>query len=396
MQIIDLNKHLAIPPVLRLGFRPFFLTGTVFALLALPLWLFALTGHTNGWEPAGGWLGWHRHEMFFGFGAAIIAGFLLTAVQNWTGQPGLSGRPLAALAVLWLAGRLAWLVGAPAWLLLPLELVFLPAVAAVLGRSVWKVRQVRNYPVVLVLLLLTLANAIVTTGVVTGNDVLQLRGAMTGAWVIVTLLGLIGGRVIPFFTRRGLNLKGDGKDLRWVDWLSLSGGVTLVALTATGLADSPSAGMAVVCFSLALGHSFRVFYWYNHGIWRVPLLWSLQLAYAWLVVALFGFGLWHAGVLDRLSVPLHALTVGGMAGAILAMVSRVTLGHTGRELSPPPAMTLAFALLNAGGLLRVAVAPWWGVPGLWLAATCWVLAFGIFVRYYAPMLVAARVDGHPG
>lgn len=396
MQIIDLNKHLAIPPVLRLGFRPFFLAGTAFALLALALWLLALTGHTSGWEPAGGWLGWHRHEMFFGFGAAIIAGFLLTAVQNWTGQPGLSGRPLAALALLWLAGRLAWLAGAPAALLLPLELAFLPAVAAVLARSLWKVRQVRNYPVVVVLLLLTLANAMVTLGVARGNVLLQQRGAMTGAWVIVTLLGLIGGRVIPFFTRRGLALKGNGEDLRWVDWLSLGGGVTLVGLTASGLADAPSAAMAVVCFSLAFGHSMRSIYWYDHGIWRVPLLWSLHLAYAWLVLALFGFGLWHAGAIDRLSLPLHALTIGGMAGAILAMVSRVTLGHTGRELKPPAAMTLAFALLNAGVLVRVTIAAWWPLPGLLLAGACWLVAFGLFLRFYAPMLWSARVDGHPG
>lgn len=396
MQIIDLNKHLAIPPVLRLGFRPFFLAGTAFALLALPLWLLALAGHTSSWAPAGGWLGWHRHEMFFGFGAAIIAGFLLTAVQNWTGQPGLSGRPLAALAALWLAGRLAWLAGAPAPLLLPLELAFLPAVAAVLGRSLWRVRQVRNYPVVLVLLLLTLANAMVTTGVATGNTVLQQRGAMTGAWVIVTLLGLIGGRVIPFFTRRGLNLKGNGEDLRWVDWLSLGGGITLVGLTASGAADVPEAAMAVVCFSLAMGHAIRAYHWYDQGIWRVPLLWSLHLAYAWLVLALFGFGLWHAGAIDRLSLPLHALTVGGMAGAILAMVSRVTLGHTGRELQPPATMALAFAALNAGVLARVGVAAWWPQPGLVLAGCCWALAFGLFLRHYAPMLVAARVDGHPG
>jgi uncharacterized protein involved in response to NO len=334
--------------------------------------------------------------MLIGFGGAIIAGFLLTAVQNWTGQPGLSGRPLAALAALWLAGRLAWLAGAPGWLLLPLGLAFLPATAVVLGRSVYKVRQVRNYPVVAVLLLLTAADALMSLGAVRGDAALQQRGGMTAAWAIVTLLSLIGGRVIPFFTRRGLDLNGKAEDLRWVDWLTLGGGVTLVALTAGGAADRANAAMAVTCLSLALAHCFRVYHWYDHRIWRVPLLWSLQLAYAWLVVALFGLGLWQAGVIASLSLPLHALTVGGMGGAILAMVSRVTLGHTGRELTPPAAMTWAFALLNAGALMRVGLAAVLPQAGLLLGGACWILAFALFLWHYAPMLVTARVDGHPG
>lgn len=396
MQIVDLNKQLAIPPILRLGFRPFFLGGSVFALLALPLWLLAINGLTSDWQPAGGWLAWHRHEMFFGFGAAIIAGFLLTAAQTWTGRPGISGTPLAALAALWLAGRLAWLAGAPAWLLLPVELAFLPVVALILGRMLWQVRQARNYPVVLVLLLMTLANAMVTVGVVTGNALLQHRGGMTGAWVIVTLLGLIGGRVIPFFTRRGLDLKGKSLDLGWVDWLALGGGITMVGLTAVGLADQAHAAMAVLCFSLGFGHLRRTINWYDHGIWRVPLLWSLHLAYGWLVLSLFGLGLWHAGFIGSLSLPLHALTVGAMSGAILAMLARVTLGHTGRELVPPAAMKWAFALLHAGVLARVGLVLLWPAPALVLAAIGWTLAFAIFVWHYAPMLWRARVDGHPG
>lgn len=396
MQIIDLKQHQSIPPVLRLGFRPFFLGGAAFALAAVLLWLIALNGLTSVWQPAGGWLGWHRHEMFFGFATAIIAGFLLTAVQNWTGRPGLAGKPLGWLAALWLAARLAWLANAPGWLLLPLELAFLPVVMVVLGRPIWQVRQVRNYPVLLVLLVLTGANAMVTAGVVSDNATLQQRGGLAAVWVIVTLLGLIGGRVIPFFTRRGLDLKGKAEDLRWVDWLALGGGLCMAGLTAAGLADRAHGAMAVLCFSLALGHCFRVVHWYDQGIWRVPLLWSLHLAYAWLVVGLFGLGLWQAGVIAAPSLPLHALTMGAMGGAILAMVARVTLGHTGRQLLPPAAMGPAFALLNAGVVARVGVAALWPAPGLALAGLCWALAFAIFLWHYAPMLVAARVDGHPG
>lgn len=395
MQIIDPNRHLAIPPLLRLGFRPFFLAGSVFALLALMLWLPALTGHLV-WQPAGGWLAWHRHEMLFGFGAAIIAGFLLTAVQNWTGRPGLSGWPLAGLVAVWLAARVAWLGNAPTALLVPLELAFLPLVAAAMARTLWVVRQTRNYPVVLVLLLMALADGLAMLGLVQGDAGLQRRGVLAGIWVIVTLLGLIGGRVIPFFTARGLALKKSAPPLDWLAWMLLAGGMLMTLFTVAGLTLVPHAALAVLCFQLAAGHLLRLLHWYEPGIWKVPLLWSLHLAYAWLVLALFGLGLWHTGLLQSLGPPLHALTMGAMGGAILAMLARVSLGHTGRELRPPRGMSLAFALLHLGVLARVGLIVPWPLPALQLAVICWLLAFGIFVWHYAPMLVSARVDGHPG
>lgn len=395
MQITDLNRELAMPSLWRLGFRPFFLAGSVFALLALPLWLLALTGHFT-WQPAGGWLAWHRHEMLFGFGTAIIAGFLLTAVQTWTGRPGLSGWPLAGLAALWLAGRLAWLLGTPAALLLPLELAFLPLVALVMARTLWAVRQVRNYPVVIVLLLMVLADAVAMSGFVQGDDALQRRGALAGLWLIVALLGLIGGRVIPFFTQRGLALKDAPPPLANLAWGLLGGALLIALLTAAGIGLAPHPIMAALCLALGLGHLLRLYHWYQRGIWRVPLLWSLHLAYAWLVPGFIGVGLWHAGLLESLGQPLHALTVGAMGGAILAMLARVTLGHTGRELVPPAAMSPAFALLHIAVLARVLLVGWWPMPALTLSTLCWSLAFGIFVWYYAPMLWRARVDGRPG
>ncbi|HET8731343.1 MAG TPA: NnrS family protein [Moraxellaceae bacterium] len=396
MQIIDRDRALSIPPLWRMGFRPFFLGGTFFAVLAIALWLTALNGITTNPVPVGGWLAWHRHEMFFGFGAAIVSGFLLTAVQNWTGQPGLSGRHLAALAGLWVAGRLAWAGGAPVVLLLPLELAFLPTVAAIVAWQLWRVRQWRNYPVVAVLGLMAVADALVTVGALRGDAELQRRGGLAAAWVIVTLLGLIGGRVIPFFTRRGLALKGTPEDLRWVDWLAMGGGLFMIFLTLSGWSDHPQAALTVLCGSLALAHLFRVIYWYDHGIWKVPLLWSLHLAYAWLVVSLAGLALWHGGLIATLGLPLHALTVGAMGGAILAMVARVSLGHTGRELRPPAAMGMAFALLNVAALGRVGVAAMWPKVGLLLAGACWIAAFGLFCGCYAPMLLRPRADGNPG
>ena len=178
MQVLDRRKALQIPPIWRLGFRPFFLGGSLYALLAIPLWIAALSGLLGNWQPAGGWLAWHRHELLFGFGAAIIAGFLLTAVQNWTGQPGLSGKPLAALAGLWLAARVGWLCNLPLPVLLPLEAAFLFAVAALMGQQVWRVRQKNNYPIVAVLLLLASVNCLLLFGLATGDDGLQRRPLM--------------------------------------------------------------------------------------------------------------------------------------------------------------------------------------------------------------------------
>lgn len=396
MQIVDREQALSTPPLWRMGFRPFFLGGTLFAVLALAQWVLVLNGITSMLVPAGGWLAWHRHEMFFGFGAAVVAGFLLTAVQNWTGRTGLSGRPLLALFALWIAGRLAWVAAAPGWLLLPLEVAFLLAVAGVMAQQLWRVRQWRNYPVVTVLLLMAAADAVLTSGALRGDMEIQRRGGLAATWVIVTLLGLIGGRVIPFFTRRGLDLKGKPEDLRWVDWLALGGGCFMVLLTLTGGADHPQAAVAVLCGSLAVGHLFRVIYWYDHGIWHVPLLWSLHLAYAWLVTSLAGLALWHAGVIATPGFPLHALTVGAMGGAILAMVARVSLGHTGRPLTPPAVMALAFACVNVAAFGRVGVAALWPRAGLLLAGAAWIIAFSLFCACYAPMLLRPRADGHPG
>ncbi len=396
MQLVDRKALLQIAPLWRLGFRPFFLAGTVFAALAMPLWLGVLAGWWPAWQPAGGALAWHRHEMLFGFGAAIIAGFLLTAAQNWTGRPALSGAPLAALAGLWLAARLAWLLGAPLWLLIPLEIAFLPAVAVVLGRMLWAVRQVRNYPIVGVLALLTLADLLVLAGLAQANDAWQRQGVIAALWLVAVMMGLIGGRVIPFFTQRGLGRTAQVPALPWLEWGALSGLVLLALLSASGLALAAQAWLGALFALVALLHGVRLARWHDAGLWRVPLLWSLHLAYAWLVLALAGQALWHFGLLGNASLALHALGVGGMGGLILAMVARVSLGHTGRPLQPPRAMAWAFALLNLGAAARVLLPPFFPLGSLHLAGAAWVAAFTLFVWHYAPMLCRPRLDGQPG
>lgn len=395
MLIVDKRTALAIPPLLRLGFRPFFLLGSLLAALAIPLWIVAWLGGWHSLQPQGGWLAWHRHEMAFGFAGAIIAGFLLTAVQNWTGRPGLSGRPLGALVVLWLLARAAWWQPwAP--LLLLSNLAFFAAVAAVMARQLWAVRQTRNYPIVGVLLLLGLVDGLSLVGVQMQDDGLQRQGVLAAVWLVAAMMGLIGGRVIPFFTQRGLGRVQQVPAWEWLDQSLLLGSVLIALLHAAGLALRPGPLLAALFALLALGHGIRLGRWFDKGLLRVPLLWSLHLAYAWLVLACAGMALWHLGLLDTPSPALHGLTIGAMGGLILGMLARVSLGHTGRPLELPQGFALAFVLLNLAAMLRV-----FGVGihyslALWLAAALWTGAFALYLYRYGPMLCRTRADGHPG
>lgn len=396
MNVIDRRQALAVTPFFRLGFRPFFLLGSVLAMLAIPLWIMGLNGWFADWQPTGGWLAWHRHELLFGFAAAIIAGFLLTAVQTWTGFPGLSGKPLMVLTALWIAARVAWLVGAPVWCVVLLDGLFLPLVAAQMARSVWPVRQVRNYPLVVILVLLAIANGVTLYGIATGNDQLQRQATIGGVWFVAALMSMIGGRVIPFFTQRGLLRKDGVTPWPKLDWAILVGTALLSVTLMFGWAMQTNSLIGIAFACLGVAHLIRIVRWYDAGIWHVPLLWSLHIANAWIGVACIAMALWHFSVLANMSLAVHALTVGAMGGLILGMIARVTLGHTGRQLEPPKYMTWAFVLFNLGALSRVVLVDWAYMPGLWLAAMCWALSFAAYVWGYGPMLWCARVDGHPG
>ncbi|WP_447593955.1 NnrS family protein [Aquipseudomonas campi] len=395
MHLLDRDKALAIAPIWRLGFRPFFLAGAAFAVIAIVLWGAWLQGLLPTWQPAGGMLAWHRHEMPFGFAAAIIAGFLLSAVQTWTGTPGLSGRPLLLLAGLWLVARLAWAGSLPPLAVAALQLPFLPVLAIVLGRQIWRARQKNNYPIVGVLLLLSLCQGHVLAGLALGNDEWQRRGALAALWLIAALLGVIGGRVIPFFTQRGLSRPQPFAAHPKLDRLGLACALLIATSIAAGPGLTAHAWLAPLFLVFAALHALRLWRWRDRRLCNVPLLWSLHLAYAWLPVAALGMAAWHLGLPLASSLASHALAVGAMSGLILAMIARVSLGHTGRPLHPPPTIAWAFAALQLATLARVVVAafsPW----GLWLAVGLWALAFFLFLVSYAPILCRARADGQPG
>jgi len=377
-------------PLFRLGFRPFFLFASLFSLLSLGIWGGFLSGLSllpNNINP----LWWHGHEMIFGFACAVVAGFLLTAVQNWTGQPGLKGLPLIGLFTVWLLPRLLFILplDIPFVAIMFIDLMFLPLTAIALSISVVKVRQWRNFVFIPILSLLTLFNGFSYYGLITN----QLQWANNGLYAAVILVGvivaLLGGRVIPFFTERATQWQRHSP-IPVLEWLSFASLLALVAslfLPQIILLTRALAGIAGMVLLLRWSR------WGWQASWSVPLLWSLHLSYLCIPIGLI---LIATGL--PLSVGMHAITVGGLGGMILAMMSRVSLGHTGRQLKPARPMTLAFGLMLLATVFRVLA----GLPSAWFielmlaAIICWMLAFGCFCYYYAPMLCRVRADGRPG
>ncbi len=400
MQITDLQEEQKIMPMFRLGFRPFFLGGAVFSLIAITLWLLMYKG-TISLSPYGGGYWWHIHEMIFGFGSAIIAGFLLTAVQNWTGIPSVKGKPLAALFFLWLAGRLVLLMPE---LLGPLasalvDLSFLLAVAYVLAKPILAKKQYRNLFFVPLLIMFTLANSEMHLASFYPQSIAVSYSGYTGILLILFLMSVMAGRVVPMFTANGTQTT-KATPAPLLDKLA-NGSLLLTMLM---LLLHPFIGFVPMFFGalLIFAGIFQLIRWLRWRPWvtlGVPLLWSIHFAlkFMWFGLILLGFSY----IIDEIPSNhiWHLLTVGGMGGIILAMISRVSLGHSGRPLTPPKLMSVAFALITISALIR-SFGPW-VMPEKTLlfidiSGFCWLVAFGLFTFYYAPMLLKAREDGRPG
>lgn len=384
-------------PFLRLAFRPFFMLGALFSMLCVALWASAFSGAVQ-LDVYGGILWWHMHEMLFGFVSAIVAGFLLTAVQTWTGVPGVKGGWLGALVLLWLAGRIALFL--PVFLLpvviAGLDLAFLPAVALVLGRSVFKVRQWRNSIFIPILLAMTGANAAMHWAAQQADILLQAESGSVMVMLVALLMTVMGGRVIPMFTANGTKTE-RVEALPWLEKLSIVGMVLVVLASVPGL--SPPAGVAAGLFFLSAAvQGLRVLRWRLQVTLRTPLVWSLHLSYWCIPLGLLLEGLSISGAAVTHSQAVHALGVGGMGLMILAMISRVSLGHTGRPLVVSGVMSTAFLALFGAFLIRT-----FGIyllPGytavVITAAALWLLGYGCFVWVYWPVLSRPRSDGRPG
>ena len=395
LPIEDLKQR---PPLVgwapfALGFRPFFLSAGLYAVLMMGLWLLVLRGGLSLGElppPI-----WHGHEMLFGFAVAVIAGFLLTAAQNWTGIPTPSGPPLAALFLLWLAGRLVFLFPLlPPLMIAAIDFAFLPVLAIALALSVLRARQLHNYPFLLMLLVLAAANALVHAGSLEWIAVSSSLGLHLAAYVIVMMMTVMGGRVIPSFTDNKLRTRAR----RWKAIEILVPASTLAALIAA-LATPFSIVTALLAALAAAAHAVRLAGWYTNKYWSVPLLWILHLGYAWIAAGFALLALSAAGMGAAAGSALHAFTAGAIGTLTLGMMARVSLGHSGRMLEPAPLMTWAFVAVNLAALVRIAqplLFPSQHASGMVIAGVLWIAAFGLFAAIYAPILLRPRVDGKPG
>lgn len=386
------------PALLAYGFRPFFLAAGVAAALALALWLIALAGGPalpTAFAPAV----WHAHEMLFGFATAAIAGFLLTAIPNWTGRLPVQGNPLLLLVLLWLAGRLAIAVSAiiGLWPAAAIDLAFLAALLFVIVRELVAGNNRRNLPIAFVLALLLAANGL-THAEAAGLGVPDGCGWRLAIAVIVFLIALIGGRIVPSFTRNWLT-KNRPKDpppspSGRFDQASLA--ATVVGLAAwVVLPQTPlAAALAAVA---AIVNAVRLLRWQGHRTLADPLLLVLHVGYAWVPIGLALLALNQAGLLPE-TAAIHGFTAGAIGTMTLAVMTRATLGHTGRNLRAGHGTNSIFVLVTAAATTRVlaTLLPDYWEPLMWISGAAWIAAFGGFVAIYGPMLIRPRIDGRPG
>lgn len=379
-------------PLLRLGFRPFYLGAAAYGMLAVPLWIALLLGQVSLNLTVSPLL-WHAHEMLFGFAVAVIVGFLLTAGKAWTGLATPRGAMLGALAGLWLAARLA-AVFAPYALYAALDLLLLPLVATILITVLLRAGNRRNLPLGGILLLLTVANAAFHAAALGFIDIVPVRALHAGLALVVMIECVIAGRVIPAFTMSAL----PGVKLQVPPALEQA----TLATTALGLAlwvlVPPNAFTAVALGAAALLHVQRLWRWQPLRTRARPILWVLHAAYAWLPVGLVLLAMAQLGAVG-VSAGIHALAVGVTGGLIIGMVTRTARGHTGRLLKVSRLEVAAYLLVASAAVARVLLpllAPQHIVIWLVVAAAAWGLAFALYLFVFAPWLMATRLDGKDG
>jgi uncharacterized protein involved in response to NO len=373
------------PPLLTAGFRPLFLAAAGWATLSMAAWLPLLFGEIefpSRFDP----LNWHIHEMLFGFVMATVGGFLLTAIPNWTTRAPVAGAPLAVLVALWALGRIVCLFSAmlPLWLVVVVDLAFAVALEVIAIRELTAVGNKRNYPLLAPVLLLAIANLLM--------HLQYALGWRLAVAVVIVLISVIAGRIVPAFTRNWLSARGIAplpSPAGPVDRFAL--GTLHAGLIAwVFLPDSRPVGiLLLIAAALNLARLAR---WRGVATLEEPLLSVLHIGYLWVVAgaALLGVSLLSEAV--PVQAAIHALTAGAMGTMTLAVMTRATLGHTGRVLRADKVTMTIYALVSVAALLRIAAA--WAIDAQMelyeVAALAWIGAYALFVAEYGPMLVASR------
>jgi len=383
--------------LLREGFRPFFLGAGLFAVLGMILWW----GYFQfGWTlpVAASPALWHGHEMIFGFVAAAIAGFILTALPNWTKTAPVTGRWLAALVVLWLLGRLLVTTSEfwPAGLVAVVDTAFLVSLAGYVGWALIESQNWRN------LVFLAALFAVIGGNVLFHAELLGLAddGASDGLRLalngIALLITIIGGRIVPAFTRNALDREGIAHDIKPRAWLDMAVIVAVFAVIPADLFARGTFTAAAVTLVAAILSALRFLTWQSERTLGMPIVWSLHLGYLWLVVGLFMKGL--AASLPSLAgiVWIHAMTIGAVGTMVLAVMTRATLGHTGGALLASRTTAVAYGAVSVSAIARI-IAP--EVPDalymffLGLSAIAWIAVFATFVVEFWPRLTGTQDTG---
>ena len=375
----------------QLGFRPFFLLASLFAALSIGLWAAQFAG----------WLGqpylsgplWHAHEMLFGFTLAVVVGFLLTAGRNWSNRPTPTGVPLAALALLWVAGR--GLVLTPfGWAAAIVNAAFPIAAAAALAVPFWASRNRRNYFFVGLLVLMGVAELAIHLSQLGVVDLPAWLGMQIALDLVLFIMAVMGGRVIPMFTNSGVPGAGAVRHAL-LDKFALG---SVQVLLAADLLRLHGSALAVIALFCAGTHTLRWVFWKPWKTWRTPLVWVLHAAYAWLPIHLALRAVSELGWISG-SIATHALTVGTVGGLVIGMMTRTARGHTARPLHADRFDVACYALVLTAALVRVGLplaAPGWSMHAVICSAGLWSAGFGLFVVRYWPVLTRPRLDGKPG
>ena len=373
-----------------LGFRPFYLLASLFSAASVLLW----AAQYSGWLPAAYLQGplWHGHEMLFGYTMAVVAGFLLTAVRAWTGQPTPVGAPLMALAALWVAGRV--LVLTPlGTLAAAVNAAFPVAIAVAIAIPLLRSRNVRNYFFVGLLALMGALVAALHLALQGAFEFPPRLGLLLGLDVMLFIMVVMGGRVIPMFTNNGVPGAGATRHAL-VEKLALG---SVLFLFVADLFQLQTQIVVAIALVAAIAHGVRLYLWRPWRTLAAPLVWILHAAYAWIVVhlalrALSGLE-WTAG-----SYSIHALTVGAIGGLTLGMMTRTARGHTARPLIADGYELAVFVLIQIAALVRVfggMASPGLYMASVQLSALLWAAAFGLYAVRYWPVLTRPRLDGRP-
>jgi len=372
------------PTLLAAGFRPFFLLAAIAAVAVVVRTVLVLHGIGL---PSGNPFGWHGHEMLFGYVAAAMAGFLFTAIPNWTATAPVSGSPLALVVAVWLLARIGLWDGQPEWWSVAADLAFLPAVALFAGRPLISGGSLRRWLPLVVILVFAVTNLLWHTAVALGQPALASRALFFATMAVALQIAVIGGRVAPAFTRNYLAANGSAAVPREMGRLD---GLALAISAAVALAEFVHPTTAAWLAALAaILHGARLYGWQGLRTWRNPLLFVLHVGYGWLAL---GYAIRASALIGpQWSGPwaLHGLLVGAIGTMTLAVMARATLGHTGRALQAGAILTVAFVAIQGAAVVRL-LDPWIGVDAWRIAGVLWLAAFALFLVRCGPMLVARR------